>query len=271
MRTGIWSGSISFGLINIPITVQSAEENRDLHFRMLDKKDLSPIRYKRMNSKTGREVPYRDIVKGYEYKKNRFVIMTAADFKNASPKLTRLIDIGDFVKLNEIDLMLFERPYYLVPQSGAEKAYFLLQQALAQSQKVAIAKVVMHTKEHLIAIVPRGKYLILEEMRFAHQVKNEQEVHLIKSALPKFKPQELKMATRLIDDMTSNWSPNQYQDTYYQDLKKHIDARVKAGKGKKIETTSHEKETTVAPARAGDLMNLLKASLSKKLEHKHAH
>ena len=271
MRTGIWSGSISFGLINIPITVQSAEDDQELHFRMLDKKDLAPIKYNRLNSKTGREVPYRDIVKGYEYKKNRFVIMTPADFKNASPKLTRLIDIHDFVKLDEIDLMLFERPYYLVPQTGAEKAYFLLQEALTQSKKVAVAKVVMHTKEHLVAIIARGKYLILEEMRFTHKVKKENEVHYIKTSLPKFKPQELKMAIRLIDDMTSKWNPDQYQDTYYRDLKKHIESRIKAGKGKLLESVKTKKEPALVQARAKDLMSLLKASLKTKVETKHAH
>jgi DNA end-binding protein Ku len=267
MRTGIWKGSVSFGLINIPIIVESAEEDHDLHFRMLDKKDLSPIKYNRLNAKTGRVVPYGDIVKGYEYEKNKFIILTPADFKNASPKLTRLIDIHTFVKLNEIDLVLFERPYYLVPQNGAEKAYFLLQQALIDSNKVAVAKVVMHTKEHLVAIVPRGKYLILEEMRFAHTIKNADQVHYLKGTPPKFSPQELKMAERLINDMTSKWKPDQYQDTYYQDLKKHIDRRIKAGKGKKIDKITTEKPTKISATRSKDLMGLLKASL----EAKHAH
>lgn len=271
MRSGIWKGSISFGLINIPITVQSAEEDKDLHFRMLDKKSLAPIQFRRVNSKTGREVPYADIVKGYEYEKEKFVIMTPTDFKNANPKATQTIDIHDFVRIDEIDPMMFERPYYLVPQKGAEKAYSLLQQALSRSKKVAVAKVVMHTKEHLVCILPRGKYLILEELRFAHTVKDIKHVRYLKEAVPKFSPQELQMAERLIDDMTTKWNPDQYKDTYYSDLKKHIERRIKAGKGKKIKEVEREEALPVSAAKSRDLMALLKASLKHGTGGKHAH
>jgi DNA end-binding protein Ku len=264
MRTSIWKGSISFGLINIPITVQTAEQDKDLHFNLLDKRNLAPIKFHRVNAKTGKEVPNDQIIKGYQYEKGRYVLMTDADFKKANPKATQLIDIQDFVKLEDIDLLMFERPYYLVPEKTGQKAYFLLQQALQKSQKVAIAKVVMHQKEHLTCIFPRGKYLILEIMRFAHAIKDVQDVNYLSASIPKFSAQELKMAETLISDMTSKWKPEQYKDTYYRDLKKHIDTRVKAGKIEEIDTSEPEteKDSSAKPSKSTDLMALLQQSLA---------
>jgi DNA end-binding protein Ku len=269
MRTSIWKGSISFGLINIPINVQSAEQDKDLHFRMIDERNMAPIQYKRVNSKTGKEVSNDKIVKGYEFDKNHYIIMKDEDFKKANPKATQTVDIEDIVNLEDIDFILFEKPYYLVPQKGGEKGYFLLQEALKKSKKVAIAKVVMHTKQHLCCIFPRGDHLILEIMRFAHQVREESEVESLKSTKAKagYKPQELKMAEKLVQSMTKKWNPDQYKDTYYTDLKKHIDARIKAGKGKHIEEPEKDTETTPAKRStrksSDDLMSLLKESLKQ--------
>jgi len=265
MRTGIWKGSISFGLISIPVSVQSAEQDKDLHFRMLDERNLAPIRFRRVNSKNGKEVPNDKIVKGYEYEKDHYVIMTDEDFKRANPKATQTIDIEAIIKLSDIDFVLFERPYYLVPQKGGEKGYFLLQAALQKTKKVAIAKVVMHTKQHLCCLFPRGDHLILEILRFAHQVREERDFESLKDtkAKTKYKPQELKMAEQLVDSMTNQWHPAQYKDTYYNDLMKHIQKRIKAGRGRRIEAP----EAPVSKPRAQrseDLMSLLKASLRQK-------
>ena len=266
MRSSIWSGTISFGLISIPVSVQSAEQDRDLHFNLLDKKNFAPIQYKRVNSKTGKEVPNDQIVKGYQYEKGHYVIMTDADFKKANPVATQTIDIEDFVKLEDINFLLFERPYYLVPEKGGEKSYYLLQKSLLQSKKVGIAKVVMHTKEHLVCIFPQEKHLVLEILRFAHTLKNPDELktNAKQRAVPQFKPQELKMAERLIDDMTSTWKPERYKDSYYGDLKKHIDARIKAGKGKEISPPEEKVDLPKKNVKSDDLMALLKKSLGQK-------
>jgi len=270
MRTGIWKGSISFGLISIPVSVQSAEQDKALHFRMLDERNLAPIQFRRVNSKNGKEVPNDKIVKGYEYEKDHFVIMSDEDFKRANPKATQTIDIEAIIKLSDIDFVLFERPYYLVPQKGGEKGYFLLQTALQKTKKVAIAKVVMHTKQHLCCLFPRGDHLILEILRFAHQVREEQDFDSLKDtkAKTKYKPQELKMAEQLVDSMTSKWHPSKYKDTYYDDLMKHIHQRIKAGRGRHIEAP----EAPVPRPRAQpseDLMTLLKASLRQKKPKPH--
>jgi len=264
-RGSIWSGSISFGLINIPVSVQSAEEDRDLSFHMLDQRNLALIRYQKTNDKTGKIVPYNQIVKGYEYEKNRYIILTPEDFKRANPKATQMIDIQDFVKASDIDLMMFEKPYYLVPAKGAEKSYALLCQALAESEKVAIATVVMHTKEHLTCIFPRGNHLVLEILRFSHQLKNADKVAPVqKSSSVKLRPQEIRMAEQLIKTMTSSWKPEQYKDTYYSDFKKHIEKRIAAGKGKWVEKAEDQTEPA-RPTSSRDLMALLKQSLNKKI------
>ncbi len=163
----LWRGAISFGLVNIPVLVFSAKEQEDLHFTMLDPSDLSPIGYRYYNKSTGEEVSRASTVKAYRYKPDQYVIMTDADFKKANPKATQTIDIENFVELDEIDPVYFERAYYLKPGKSGDKGYRLLCEALQKSRKVAIAKMVLHTKQHLVAIIPRGKYLLLELLRFA--------------------------------------------------------------------------------------------------------
>jgi DNA end-binding protein Ku len=264
MRSGIWKGSLSFGLLNIPVTLQTAAEDNDLHFSMLDGKNLAPIKYHKVNAETGKEVPYDRIVKGYEYKKGEFVIMDDKDFKAANIKATQTIDIEDFVLLSEIDTMLFEKPYYLVPQKDGAKGYALLHQALLKTEKVAVAKVVIRTKQHLCAVLAKGDYLILEILRFAHEIKDVNEVDYLKEAKAtktKLNPRELKMAEDLIKGMTAKWKPDKYKDTYYADLMKRIQLKVKAGKGHVIEEPEEDTEL-LKPTKVDDLMPLLKQSLA---------
>ena len=264
MRSNIWNGTISFGLISIPVGVHSAEQDKDLHFNLLDEKNLAPVKYRRVNGVTGKEVDNSRIIKGYQYEKGKYVLMTPEDFRRANPKATRTIDIEAFIKLDDVDVLLFEKPYYLVPDKGGEKAYALLQQALLKSKKAAIAKMVMHTKERLVCLFPKDKVLVLEIMRFAHQVKSADDLKIEKPRRTSFQAQELKMAKRLIDDMTTTWKPERYKDTYYGDLMKHIQGRIKAGKGKEI---SHETEEQPMGARATgdkDLLGLLRNSLNRK-------
>ncbi|MBC7537297.1 MAG: Ku protein [Bacteriovorax sp.] len=266
MRSNIWKGALSFGLLNIPVRLMKAEEEKTLHFSMLDEKDLSPIRYKKINAKTGKEVPYNRIVKGYEFKKNQYVVMNDKDFKVANVEATGTIDIENFVEQKDIDLMFLERPYYLVPEKNGEKGYFLLSEAMKKSKKVAIAKIVMRTKQHLVMIMVRGDYLVLEMMRFAHEVIEADKVDYFKDFKKvKFNPKEMSMAVDLVDGMTEKWMPEQYKDTYYTDLKKIIDKKIKGGKGKVID---YEVPEPIKASNVLDLMPLLKQSLESKKSSK---
>ena len=264
-RGGIWKGSISFGLLNIPVSLQTAKEGKELHFQMLDGKDFSPIKYKKVSANTGKEVPYDRIVKGYEYEPDQFVVMTKQDFAAANPKATQTLDIEDFVPLDEIDLMMFDRPYFLTPQKNGEKGYFLLRDALERSKKVAIGKIVIRTKQHLCAVMVRGEYLICELLRFPHEMLNVEEADYLSGTSRKgaYNPKELKMAQDLIEGMTTSWDPDKYKDTYYDDIIKRVKAKVKAGKGKTIEEVEEDVEE-VEPTKVVDLLPLLRKSLEAK-------
>jgi len=265
MRDGIWKGSISFGLLNIPVTLKSADEAKELHFSMLEEKTLSPIHMKRVNNK-GREVQWSKLTKGYQYKPGKFVIMTDKDFKAANVKATQAIDIEDFVSIDDIDPMLFEKPYYLVPQKAGIKGYFLLREALTKTGKVAVAKIVIRVRQRLVAIMAKGDYLVLEVLRFAHEVKEIHEVDYLKgtNTNPKLDPRELKMAVALVEGMTAKWEPDKYKDTYYQDLLKRIKAKIKAGPAKVLEDEEPEEAPAASSSRVLDLMPLLKKSLEER-------
>lgn len=271
MAGSIWKGSISFGLLNIPVTLQKAQEGTDLSFSMLDEKDLSPIKYKKVNAKSGHEVPWPRIVKGYEYESGQYVIMNKDDFKAANPKATQTIDIEDFVSFDEIDLMFFEKPYYLVPQKNGVKGYFLLCEALKKTNKVAIAKIVIRTKMHLACIMAKGDYLVLEMLRFAHEVLQVDEVDYLKGVdMPKVSAKEIKMAEELIDGMTGKWKPDQYKDTYNDDIMKIINMKIKAGEGQEIDYGELPKEEKGNTGKVVDLMPLLRQSLEQRKKDKAA-
>lgn len=266
MRSTIWNGTISFGLINIPVSVHSAQEDKNLSFTLLDKKNLAPIKYKKFNSKTGKEVSFSQIVKGFKHDNGEYVLMTDEDFKAANPKATQTVDIEDFVLLEEIDPLFFEKPYYLAPKKGAEKGYSLLTHALQKTKRVAIAKIVIHTKQHLCCIMTRGEYLVLELLRYSHQVTESHEVDFPVAPEKKvaFKPQELKMAEQLIEGMSKKWSPDSYEDTYYKDVMAHIQKKVKQGKTRTIQHISKTDALFEEPSKSSDIMTLLKKSLALK-------
>lgn len=268
MAGSIWKGSISFGLLNIPVTLQKAQEGTSLSFNLLDEKDYSPIKYKKVSAKTGKEVPGERIVKGYEYEDGQFAILKKEDFQAANPKATQTIDLEDFVSFDQIDLMFFDRPYYLVPQKSGTKGYFLLRDALRKTNKVAIGKIVIRTKMHLVCLMAKDDYLVLELLRFAHEVLETSEVdYLDEIEAPKANPKEVKMAMELIDGMTVDWEPDKYKDTYNDDLLKLIDLKVK--KGEKAEVFYDESQKAEAPnTNVVDLMPLLKKSLAQKTGQK---
>lgn len=268
MAGSIWKGSISFGLLNIPVSLQKAEEGHDLSFSMLDEKDLSPIKYKKVSAKDGKEVPWGRIVKGYEYEKGQFVIMSKDDLKAANPKATQTIDIEDFVEFDDIDLMFLEKPYYLVPQKAGIKGYFLLVEALKKTKKVAISKIIIRTKMHLAMLMTKGDYLVLELLRFGHEVLDIDEVEYLSDIQkPKFTPKEVKMAEELIKGMTAKWNPDQYKDTYNDDVMKIIKMKIKAGEGEEIQwdLPKEEKGNT---GKVVDLMPLLQKSLEARKKAK---
>lgn len=266
-KRGLWKGHISFGLVTIPVQLHSAKEQKEIHFKMIDPKNNGPVGYKYYNRSTGKELKQKETVKAFEYKKGNFVVFTSADFKQANPVATQTIDIENFVSLEEIDPVYFDRAYYLAPLKGGEKAYSLLCEALERSQKVAIAKFVLHTKQHLVSLIPRSGYLLLELMHFASDVREISELKDWRSNLKisKNAQQEVKMAERLIEDMTSKWNPEDYQDTYRDDILKRVKAKVKAGKAMELTEESEEvSEREATSAKALDLMPLLRKSLESR-------
>jgi DNA end-binding protein Ku len=263
-QRGLWSGAISFGLVNIPVRLVSAREQKELRFIMLDPSNLSPVGYKYYNKSTGEEISRSKTVKAFEHKPHEYVIFTDADFKKANPEATQTVDIENFVSLDEIDPVYFEKAYYLLPNKGGQKAYQLLTDALRKSRKVAIAKIVLHTKQHLVALIPRGKFLLLEMLHFASDVKELNELGDMDEKVPATKAAspEMKMAEQLIDEMTTKWRPQQYHDTYRDDIMKRVEAKVKAGKATEITKDFEPKKGEEETAEVLDLMPLLRKSLA---------
>lgn len=267
MSRAIWSGAISFGLINIPVEVHGASEPKSLSFHILDSADNGPIGFKKVNKSTGKEVPTKRIVKGFEYKSGQFVIVTDADFKKANPVAIQTIDIDDFVDLKQVDLLMYEKPYYLVPSKTGRKGYVLLRKVLEETAKVAIATFVMHNKQHLVALIARGPYLILETLRYAHEVREIEEAEYLDEkeiAKIKISPKELKMAEELVSGMTAKWNPAKYKDTYQDDLLKFIHRKIKSGDVEAAAETLNETASDENDSRSKvvDLMPLLEKSLA---------
>jgi DNA end-binding protein Ku len=248
----IWTGAIGFGLVNIPVKMYSGTQDSSLDLDMLDKKDHSNIRFQRVNAKTGKEVAWENIVRGYKYDGGDYVILTDDDFKKASPEKSKVIEIAEFVDVVEIDSVYYETPYYLEPEKTGVKAYALLRDALQKSGKVGLGTYVMRTKEAIGIIKPMDDILVLNKMRFAEEIRDHKE---LKIPNEKSKPNELKMALALIDQLSGPLEIDKYKDTYSAQLMKVIEAKAK---GKKIA----EPTMKVVHSKSKDLMDQLKASLS---------
>jgi len=270
----IWKGSISFGLVNIPIALYPATRKEDLRFRLLRAKDLSPVNYKRVAEADGKEVPWDEIVKGYEYEKGKFVVLKDEDFQRVDLEATQTVDIQDFVDIDEIDPIFFYKPYYLEPQKGGDKAYVLLRDALRKSKKVGVAKVIIKTRQYLAGVKAEEGVLVLELMHFAEELADAGKLHVPKKLEPRKK--EMDMAKALIDSMSAKWNPEKYRDDYREALMEVIEEKVEAG-GKEIEEKSKPKK---APTKVIDLVSVLQQSLeqaegaskrsTKKTRSKHA-
>ena len=250
----IWKGSISFSLINIPIALYPATRREQLKFRLLRASDHSPVNYKRVAETDGKEVPWDQIVKGYEYEKGKFVVLKDEDFKRADIEATQSVDIVDFVDLDEIDPIFFDKPYYLEPEKRGEKAYALLREALSQSGKVGVAKVVIKTRQHLAAVKPQKNLLALELMHFADEIVDTTELKVPTN--PRIGARELDMAKDLIDKMTDKWNPEKYTDDYRHALLEIIHKKVESG-GK----TPAARGTVRKPTNVVDLVSVLQESL----------
>src|SRR4051794_16037023 len=258
MPRAIWSGSISFGLLNVPVKLYSAVSRKNVSFRELREKDGSRVRHKRVAEADGKEVPYEDIVKGYEVAPEQYVVITRDELEEIDPKRTRAIEIQDFVDLDDIDPIYFDHPYYLGPDKGAEKAYGLLVKAMGDAKKVAIARFVLRNREHLAAIRPADKVLTMATMRFADEVVAPDELgdDVVPENGRKLEKREVDKAKQLIDSLTSDFDPDKYRDEYREELLVLIDRKAQ---GKAVVEPVSEEPT---PTKAPDLMAALEESLA---------
>jgi len=253
----MWKGSLAFGLVNIPIELYSATRDHRPKFRLLHAKDEEPVRYERVCQKEGKPVAWEDLVKGYEYAKGQFVVITKDDFKTAALEKTKTIDILDFVDRQEIDERYFETPYYLQPGKGADRAYVLLREAIKASGKIGIAKIILRDAQHLAAVEAIGDALVLTMMRFADELADLSEFNFPRKA--DLRAGELKMAQQLIGNLVSTWQPDKYTDEYKENLLRVINAKVKGRTPKLV-----AEDTTPQQAEVVDLMARLRASLEGK-------
>jgi DNA end-binding protein Ku len=254
----IWTGSISFGLLNVPVRMYSAVSRKNVSFRELRASDSSRIRHKRVAEADGKEVPYEEIVKGYELAPEQYVVLSRDELEELDPKKTRAIEIQDFVDLDEIDPIYFDHPYYLGPDKGAEKPYALLVKAMSDAHKVAVARFVLRNRENLAAIRPMGKVLTMATMRFADEVVSPEELgeDVIPEDGRKLDKREIDMAKQLIDSLSSDFDAGKYRDEYREELLSLIERKAR---GEEIvEAVSEEPKPTKAP----DLMAALEESLA---------
>jgi DNA end-binding protein Ku len=258
MARAIWSGSISFGLLNVPVKLYSAVSKQTIRFKELRESDGSRVRHKRVSEKDGKEVPYEKIVKGYEFAPDQYVTLTRDELSELDPKRTRAIEIQDFVDLDEIDPIYFEQPYYLGPDKGAEKAYALLVEAMKDARKVAIARFVLRNKEHLAAIRPMRDVLTMATMRFHDEVTQPEDLDGEVFAEKPSKPEkrELAMAQQLIESLSTDFEPDKYRDEYREEL---LDLLEQKASGKEVVSAPSEEPK---PTKAPDLMAALEESLA---------
>lgn len=258
----IWKGSISFGLVSIPIVLYAAEERRQLSFRMLDRHDFSPIRYERLNATTGKPVQWEDIVKGYEYEKDEFVVLTDEDLRRANPEATQTIDLIHFVDAAEINPIYYEKPYYIAPLKNGEKGYALLREVMLRTGRAAVAKFVLRSREYLAAILVNGVVLVLNVLRFADDLRPTEKLGVPEQDLKQLKitQKEIDMANQLVESMQDRWKPDDYREEYREDVLKMIEQKIKSGKTKTIEEPARQ-DRAQKRGKVVDITELLKRSV----------
>lgn len=271
MARVIWKGSISFGLVNIPVALFSGEQREELSLTMLDKRDLAPVGYQRVNKKTGKEVPWDAVVKGYEYEEGEFVVLGDEEFRRANLKGSQTVEIEDFVDASEVPIYYFDRPYYLEPIQRGEKGYALLRETLKRTGKIGIAKVILRNRQHLAALMPLERLLVLELLRFEHELRNPADFKAPAESLDELgiSAREVDMAAKLVESMTEAWTPEKYRDDYRDDLMAVIEDKIRRHQTAVLEKPSAEGKPRKG-AEVVDLMALLKRSVEEKGQKKPA-
>jgi DNA end-binding protein Ku len=257
-----WKGHISFGLVHIPVSLYTADQRTDVSFHQLDSRDSARVRYERVNEHTGEEVPWESIVKGYEFSDGNYIVLTDEELQKAAPEMTKRIEIEQFVDLGAIDVVLFDKPYVLVPDKGGEKGYALLRDAMEETGKIGIAQVVIRSRGYLAALIPEGDALVLELLRYQQEIRDLSEFSLPSKKNPQLKvnKKELELAEQLIKGMTGKWNPAAFHDEYRDALMKLIERRIKTGKT--VEGAEPAEEADEEP-RTVNFMEMLKASVRK--------
>ena len=265
MARPIWTGTLSFGLLNVPIRLMSGERRNDLHFRMLDQRSNTPVRYERVNADTGEEVPWKDIVKAFEYQKGNYVVLEEEDIRNAASDSHETVEIDSFVDAGQIAPAYFEKPYVLLPAKKAEKGYVLLRETLKKTGKVGIARVVIRTREYLAAVMPQGDALVLNILRYQSEIVDVEDYELPGKSAAEYRisSREMDMAKDLIESMSGKWKPDEFRDEFREKLRHAIEKRLKSkGVTATVEEEHHTPEN--ATTNVVDFMALLKKSIGAK-------
>ena len=263
MPRAIWKGAISFGLVHIPVSLVSATSSQGVDFDWLDKRSMDPVGYKRINKATGKEINKENIVKGVAYEKGRYVVLSEEEIRSAHPKSTQTIEIIAFVASDQIPLQNIDTPYFLAPDKRGGKVYALLRETLKKTGKVALANVVLHTKQHLAALMPLESALVLVMLRWPAEVRSLDELELGSDVIkPTLAKGELDMAKRLVQDMSADWQPEEYRDSFQEKIMALVEKKAKAGKIEDVESSEGSEERKSADVI--DLTELLKRSLAGK-------
>ena len=264
MARPIWTGTLSFGLLNVPVSLMSGERKVDLHFRMLDSRNKKPVRYERVNAETGEEVPWKDIVKAFEYDKGSYVVLEQEDIKSAAPESHETVEVETFVDFGAIQPQFYEKPYVLVPGKKAEKGYVLLRETLRKAKKIGVARVVIRTREYLSAVMPQGDALILMLMRYPQELVDPSEYKIPEGKAGDYRvsAKELEMATQLVDSMAAKWNPGDYHDEFRERLAEIIRKRIKS-KGATTQVLEEPEPQEDAATNVVDFVSLLQKSLKE--------
>ena len=257
----LWKGAISFGLVHIPVGLYSAEKRNNLDFTLLDRRDFAPVGYRRVNKTTGEEVKWDQIVKGYEYEEGSYVALGEEDFRRANVEATQTVDILAFVDGKDVPPIYYDTPYYLAPGKRGEKGYALLRETLKRSGKVAIANVVIRTRQYVAVLIPVGPMLLLNTLRYADEIRPIAEFELPEDT--KASPREVEMALRLVKEMSEKWDPAKYRDTYRDDILARVEKKIKAGETRQVAEPGEPESAEPRSAEVIDLMALLKRSVQK--------
>ena len=263
MARAIWKGAISFGLVHIPVALVSATSSRGIDFKWLDSRSMDPVGYKRINKATGKEVTQEHIVKGIEYEKGRYVVLSEEEIRSAHPLSTQTIDIFAFVASEQIPLQNIDTPYYLAPDKRGGKVYALLRETLSKTDKVALARVVLHSRQHLAALMPLESAMVLVMLRWPAEVRSIAQLELGSEVTkPDLAKGELEMAKRLVEDMSADWTPEEYRDSFEDKIMALVEKKANEGKIEDVETVTGEEVRKTADVI--DLTELLKRSLGGK-------